>query len=457
LETGPHILKITYMADILDYLLGNPITLFSVVLSVLVLLAGGVFILMQPKLFLIIFKNLGRNLVRTLLTSLAIMVLVFMVTLIWTVVYFLDQITREKSRDFKIIVTERWQLPSQMPLTHADYLNPESPKFILDPGDVGPGDFMTWSFYGGSLDPTKMTRENIVFFFAMNPRHIIPMMDDLQDFDPALVEKLEQNRIGCLIGRERMEALNKRVGEKFKVTSFNYKGVDLEFEIVGELPEGRYNQSAIMNERYFNNELDRYARVHGQKHPLDQKRLNLVWLRVKDRPTFDRVGSLIENSPYFADRPVKCETASSGIGSFLDAYADLLWGMKWLLVPSILGSMSLVMANAISISVRERRPEMAVLKVLGFRPNQVLGLVLGESLLVGGLSGLTSATLTYGFIDWVIGGIKFPIAFFPAFFVPVEALVWGLALGFGTALLGSFLPSWSARSVRVSEVFSKVA
>jgi putative ABC transport system permease protein len=115
------------------------------------------------------------------------------------------------------------------------------------------------------------------------------------------------------------------------------------------------------------------------------------------------------------------------------------------------------MANAISISVRERRTEMAVLKVLGYPPRQILALVLGESLLVGGSSGLLAGALTYGIVNILIGGVKFPIAFFPAFMVPGQALLWGLAMGFSTALLGSFLPAWGARSVKVSEVFSKVA
>ena len=102
--------------------------------------------------------------------------------------------------------------------------------------------------------------------------------------------------------------------------------------------------------------------------------------------------------------------------------------------------MSLVVANAIGISVRERIKEIAVLKVLGYRPGQVLILVLGESMLVGGLSGLTAASLTYVLINVVFGGIKFPIAFFPAFFIPIHAPIWGLAMGFGTALLGSVMP-----------------
>jgi putative ABC transport system permease protein len=223
------------------------------------------------------------------------------------------------------------------------------------------------------------------------------------------------------------------------------------------LPEGRYNTSGIMSEDYFNKALDDYARKKQQKHPLDSQRLNLIWLRVRDKDTFDRVATQIEADPHFSDRPVKVETASSGIGAWLDAYRDLLWGIKYLLVPAMLGCMSLVVANAISISVRERRPEMAVLKVLGYRPRQILSLVLGESLLVGGLSGIAAAGFTYFFFNLSYGGLPFRIAFFPVFRIPEVALTWGPAMGFTAAFVGSFFPAWSARNVKVSEVFAKVA
>ena len=96
--------------------------------------------------------------------------------------------------------------------------------------------------------------------------------------------------------------------------------------------------------------------------------LSLVLVKVDDKEAYNRVAEQITTSPYYHNPQVKCETESSGIGSFLDAYRDLLWGMRWLLAPACLGTLALVLANAISISVRERRTEMAVLKVLGFRP-----------------------------------------------------------------------------------------
>jgi putative ABC transport system permease protein len=212
-----------------------------------------------------------------------------------------------------------------------------------------------------------------------------------------------------------------------------------------------------MNYKYLQEALNKYEKVQGKKHPMSDKSLALEWIRVPDMQRFEQVSQQISTSPQFSSPAVKCETASSGIASFLDAYKDLLFGMRWLLVPAILGVMALVMATAISISVRERRTEMAVLKVLGFSPNQILMLVLGEALLIGALSGLLSAWMTKYIINDLVGGIALPIAFFGKFFIPDVAPWWGLAIGVGTGLAGSFFPAWTARSVKVAEVFAKVA
>jgi putative ABC transport system permease protein len=130
--------------------------------------------------------------------------------------------------------------------------------------------------------------------------------------------------------------------------------------------------------------------------------------------------------------------------------------MRYLLTPACLASLSLVIANAISISVRERRKELAVMKVLGFRPLQILVLVLGESLLLGVGAGLFSAGLTWYAVNHIVGGMPFPIAFFPRFYIDDGALWWGPAIGGLAALAGSAGPAWSACTVKVTDVFSKV-
>jgi putative ABC transport system permease protein len=118
-------------------------------------------------------------------------------------------------------------------------------------------------------------------------------------------------------------------------------------------------------------------------------------------------------------------------------------------------SMVLLIANAISLNVRERTNEMAVLKVLGFQPWQLLVLVLGEALLLGAGSGLLAGSLIYFIANSLLGGIKLPGS--QPFPVPWTAILWGTSVGGATALIGSVLPAWKARTVKASEVFARVA
>jgi putative ABC transport system permease protein len=287
-------------------------------------------------------------------------------------------------------------------------------------------------------------------------------IDQLSAFDRARLEAglkaMEQDPRKVIIGEQRLEAMNKKVGERIRVYSFNYKDVVLDdVEIIGAFPKGQYGQSAVMNRERLNNALDAYKLKNGKAHAMADRTLNLVWLKVPDTATYNKVAEQVERSPLFSVPAVKCETASSGVASFLDAYRDLLAIVRWLLVPALMACMALVICAAISISVRERRTEMAVLKVLGYTPQHILGLVLGEALVLGCTAGMLSAGFAYVLFTELMGGIPVPIAFFPAFKVPADALWWGLGLGAFTALAGSIIPALIACKVKVSEVFAKVS
>lgn len=444
--------------------LDSPVRLGLAVLSAILLLffiirLGSIYFFLR-----LIFLNLTRNLVRTGLTAVASFMLVFVVTLVWTILWFLNLVTSEKSKDFKAIVSERWQIPSQMPFAYQGALSEGAPAMEGDFKVDSSRDAMTWQFYGATIDPTKRTRESILFFFCMEPLKFTKMMDGMDEFTPKQVEQINhwceemvKDKRKVILGKDRLQAINKRVGERLKLTSFNYKDIDLEIEIIGEFPESRYNQSGIMNRDYLNDAVDAYNRKNPLKHPLTAKSLNLVWLRLPETPIFQQVEKQISESPSFTAPAVKIETAASGVATFLDAYRDLLWGLRWILAPFILATMALIIAVAISISVRERRKEIAVMKVIGFLPRQILFLVLGEAILVGALSGTASSLGTYFLINDYFGGIKFPIAFFPVFLIPGDALWWGTAIGVGTGLAGSLFPSLGACRIRVSEVFSRIS
>jgi putative ABC transport system permease protein len=414
------------------------------------------------KFFLLILKTLRRNKLRTTLTCLATMVLVFVVTMIWTVVYFLEAFTQQKSGNLKAVVTERWQMSSQMPLWYAEPLSHGAARKV---GDKEPKDSMAWQFYIGTLDAVKKTRENLVVLVALDARKLPKksadgriiakgMIDDLDPIDERLVERLVETTQGCLLGSRRLKALNKKVGERLKITALEYTGIDLEFEIVGVLPEGRWNENGFMNERYLNNAIDAYKGPFGTKHSLDQRRLNMFWVEAAQKEDFGQVVEQINTSPSFSERPIKCETFASLIANFLDSYSGFIWFIQWVLVPGSMFSMMLLIANAISLNVRERIKEMAVLKVMGFQPWQLFVLVLGEALLLGGGSGLLGGGVIYVIANYLAGGIKLPDS--EPFPVPLMAFVWGTGVGGATALMGSILPAWTARTVKVSEVFARV-
>lgn len=412
----------------------------------------------------IIWDNICRNITRTILTSLGTMTLVVVVTLVWSVLLFLGEMTSEKTSNIKAIVSERWRLPSQMPYAYVDILKDGAAR---EPGDIKPQDYMSWTFVGAQLDKNSKNRDfnTALFAFSMEPDKLPTMMDELDSLKgedkarlDAMVKAMVDNQQGIIIGETKLKQLNKRVGERITLYCFNYKDIELECEILGTFPGDRYDQFSVINNKYFNRALfDAYPLTHaGQRHPQADRSVNLVWLRMPNTSEFNQVASQITNAPAFANPAVKVETAASGIASFLEAYRDIFWAARWLLGPAIIVTLAIVISNSISISVRERRLEFAIMKVLGFRPWQILVMVLGEALAIGCLSGLISAGGAYFLVNHVFGGIPFPIAFIPSFFISKWAPLWGFAMGTGAALAGSLIPAINACRVRVAEVFGRV-
>ena len=429
------------------------------------------------KLLLLIVKNVGRNPLRSILTALGTMVLVLVVTMVWSILHLINLVTQEKSHDVKAFITERWAAPSRLPYHYASSLC-EGAARRDRPDDVRPTDAMTWQFYGGTLDPKNLSFQSMVFCIACDPSKVFTMMSGLENLSAAenaelhhAVERMKAKRGGIILGRNHLLALSQKnkdgakrmlddpVGRKFSLSGFStWKNLDFDFEIAGVFPPGRYDTLAIINREYYNDSLDAYKQAHGgTPHPAGERSLSLVLVKVDNMQAYNRVAEQITTSPEFQSPQVMCMTESSGMGSFLDVFRGLLDAMRWFLVPVCLITLALVLANAISISVRERRTEMAVLKVLGFRPGQIILLVMGESVLLGLLSGFTSAALCYMIVNWCFHGMKFPLGFFPVIMIPVDALWWGVAVGAATALVGSLFPAWSASRVKPAEVFAKVA
>jgi putative ABC transport system permease protein len=408
-------------------------------------------------------RNIIRALLRTSLTYLAVFVLVFVLCCIWSVLAFLSAITTQKDTNMKGIITEKYQIPSQMKPSHlatvksliAELPDGQRPDNVED-------NIMTWAFVGGTLDPAKRTPQNSIFFFATEPEKLVKMMPGLDELSAEDQQKIEtitaimaKDPKGVVIGAEKLRQMGKRVGDRMKLTSMNYREIEFDFTIVGEFPTGsRWDQSAVMNRRYLDNELDAYRGRTGKDHALADKSMNLIWVRLPNPQAFDTLSAKL-NDPGKFSPAIKMEIESSAYANFLSPFKTLLWFMKYPLSIGLLTITTLVASLVIGIGVRERKTEIAVLKVLGFRPWMVLGLVLGEALLVGLLSGFMATATAFTLVN-AMGGLSLGIAFFQRFFIPEDALWWGPLIGGMTALIGAILPSFSAYRIKASQVFSRV-
>jgi putative ABC transport system permease protein len=414
------------------------------------------------KLLLIMFRGVRRSPLRTSLTYVALFVLTLMLCLIYAVLNLIAIATTEKEANFKAIVTHKTLIPSQMPPGYftkfRDLCMEELPPEMRPVN--GDKDILSWAFVGGTTDKANPRKDTTVFMFALQPDKVMTMMDGLDDLTGEErdllqkgVDRMMKNKQSVVLSPTRLKAMNVQVGQTIKLYGLNYPNIVFELEIIGTLPDGKYEGVGFMNRAYLDQLLDAYEREKGQKHPLADKSLNLIWVKLPTKEAFERLSQLVNDPKYFGTVPIKLETASSGIGTWMASFKDIFWGLKWILTPAMIGIMSLVVANAISISVRERRTEMAVLKVLGFQPRHVMLLVLGEALLVGFLAGAMSSGLAWG----LLGHFKFQIMFFGAFAVPAMALVYGPLLGMAVSFAGSIMPALSAKDVKVAEVFAKVA
>jgi len=287
----------------------NPITQASVVITILVVLLGVGYSVYRRGSCCSCSKNLRRNRVRTSLTFLATTVLVFMVIMIWTVLNFIEGQTTEKSQDFKLVITERWQLPSRMrqlrapvqpggdgrgwapPTRSQRRLSAQSRVSLQGASRVQHRARQTTCCGASTAAPpkrAKITKEKYGLLLRHDPRP--DQADDgrVGRLANDLVDKLKSTPEACLLGDDRLAALNLKVGDTFRVYSINYKDVDLDFKIVGRLPGARYATAAIMNYKYFNNALDKYYQTYQRYHPMHDKRINLICCACATRTRFKK-------------------------------------------------------------------------------------------------------------------------------------------------------------------------
>jgi len=335
-----------------------------------------------------VIANLFRKKTRTTLTLLSVIMAFLLFGLLQSVNHIFGA-----GADFvgatRLFTQARVSFTSPLPLSM-------EPKIESVPGVTR---VTHWQWFGGVDAKTN----GPMFVFAVDPVRY-------HDVYPEWVMPEDQwkafanTRSSAIAGKQVAEQYGWKVGDKIPISSniFPQKGGSKAwaFDLVG-IYDGkdedwkRRTNAVLINYDYFN-----------EANAFGKDRANFFISRLADTNSAEQISKTIdamfENSP----DETKTQTEKDANLSFIKQVGDIGMIVKWILF-AVFFTLLLVVGNTMAQSVRERIPELAVLKTLGFSDQSVLGFVLAEAVimcLTGGLIGMLLATGLGAFIEKMSGG-----------------------------------------------------
>ncbi len=254
-----------------------------------------------------------------------------------------------------------------------------------------------------------------VFTFATDPARLRVAYPEWVMGD-AEWRAFEQTRTGAIVGRVVADQRGWKVGDKLPLRSNIFPQKDgsmtWEFDVVGiydglDASWQSQTQSVYVNHAYFSEASQFGGGLAG-----------IFAVVLEDVNRADEVARAIDarflNSPY----ETKTQSEKDFNKGFFAQIGDIGLIVSLILVAVFFTILTLT-GNTMAQAVRERIPELAVLKTLGFSDTRVTVLVLGEALLlclIGGFAGMALASV-------MIGGLAQAA---PQFFgaVRADATVW---------------------------------
>jgi putative ABC transport system permease protein len=403
-----------------------------------------------------LLKHLRRNWFRTALTVAAMALCIFLFCTLQSVLAEINGLLAGTSAK-RLVTRHSVSIVFNLPLAYGGRI----------PSVPGVKRVATVAWFGGALPAKKEEKKtdeesttndfsnffpNLAVdpepFFAMYPEYILPA-EQFRDFMGELR--------GAVIGRKLANRFGWKVGDTFYLESFipPYRKRDGPFEFV---VKGIFDTDPV-------------------KYPGTDTNIMLFNFKYLYEATGQRIGA----GTYYVeiDDPEKAGAVSKGIDALFEnsdaqthtetekAFAASFVAMAGNLTLLLNGiglavtfTILLVVANTMSIAVRERRKEIGVLKTLGFTSSQVMGLVVAESVLIGVLGGAVGIGASQGLM-WLLThtpGIQDALAGLGLSELTLKPLV--AALGFANAVflgfVAGFVPALNAYRARITDMLRTV-
>ena len=399
-----------------------------------------------------ILKHLRRNWVRTLSTVAAMAVCIFLFSTLRTVLKAMDD-AREYGNVTRLVTRHAVSLVYNVPRSYEG-------RIAQVPG-VKRVAISTW--FGGSLPAKKESKDekegapdfskfftNLAVedepYFAMHPEFKIP---------PEEMKAFLEDQRGCIIGRGLADQYGWKPGDTFFLESFipPYRKRDGAFEFV---VRGVYDAD-LVREPAADNRVMYFHYKYLYEGTGERLGAGLYVVELEDPTQAAAVAKAIDAVFENSEAETKTETEAAFRAEFLAMIGNLALLFNSIGL-AVIFTILLVTANTMSMAVRERRTEIAVLKTLGFTSGKVMGLILAESLFIGALGG----AIGLGLSAWIIGALpNVPnigtfIRGFPNF--GFHWSVGGLGLGIALVLgLGAGLaPAVGAYRSKITDMLRQV-
>ena len=271
----------------------------------------------------------------------------------------------------RLVTTGKYSLTQVLPYSYYQQ--------ILNVDGVAAGTHASW--FGGVYQEERN-------FFAQFPSDveaylaIYPEILIAEDQKQALLN----TKTGAIVAKSLADRFGWKIGDKIPILATIWSKADRsnnwEFDLVGIFDAATPAERGQQEMMLFRHDYFDEARQFGKG--------TVGWYitRVEDPSRMTEVAARIDAMFANSPSPVKTQTEKAFNQAFIKQLGDISF-----IISSIMGAvlftLLMLTGNTMMQSVRERVPELAVLKTLGFRDGQVLALVLAES----GLMCLLSAAL----------------------------------------------------------------
>jgi putative ABC transport system permease protein len=282
---------------------------------------------------------------------------------------------------------------------------------------------------GVAVDPEK--------FFALYKDDILVSNEHVQ--------ALKNMRTGVILGVDSMTKYNLKIGDRLTVTSGLQKqdgSRDWTFDIVGTYHNGPNNagDSGAM----FTN----YAYINEGRR-VGRDNVVMFAVKIRDAAKATKVGLSIDDR--FANSPhaTHTQTESELVQGQLQRIGDIDFIVNGV-VAAVFFALLLATSALMMQSVRERVPELAILKTLGFSDERVMGIIVVEAIVFC----LIAAALGLWLSSMILPLARRQLGFNAQ--IPLYIVLAGFAFAAVLALIGSAAPAWRGLRLKVVDALAEL-